>query len=227
MRFYSDAIALCPETAAFYGNRAACHMMLGDYKSALQDSRDSTQLDGQFEKGYVRIAKCCLALGDVIGTEQAIKKLQEIAPNSSAIAIETQNFKQLRQQEEKATTFYLQGDHRRCVYHVDSALKLAPACLKFKLLKAECLVLLGRIEQASDLAVSCMKADSVNAEAVYVRGLCLYYNDNLDKGLQHFERALQLDPDNSKARLMRVKAKKLREKKEKGESFDYILYYLL
>lgn len=32
------------------------------------------------------------------------------------------------------------------VYHADSALKVAPACLKFKLLKAESLALLGRTE---------------------------------------------------------------------------------
>lgn len=32
------------------------------------------------------------------------------------------------------------------VFHADGALKLAPACSKFKLLKAECLALLGRVE---------------------------------------------------------------------------------
>lgn len=32
------------------------------------------------------------------------------------------------------------------VYHADGALKIAPACLKFKLLKAESLALLGRTE---------------------------------------------------------------------------------
>lgn len=62
-----------------------------------------------------------------------------------------------------------------------------------------------------------MQADSSNAEAVYVRGLCLYYNDNLEKGLIHFERALSLDPDNKNAREMRVKAKNLKEKKERGK----------
>lgn len=61
-----------------------------------------------------------------------------------------------------------------------------------------------------------MQADSSNAEAVYIRGLCLYYNDNLEKGLIHFERALSLDPDNKNAREMRFKAKNLKEKKERG-----------
>lgn len=32
------------------------------------------------------------------------------------------------------------------VYHAERALKVAPACLKFKLLKAESLALLGRTE---------------------------------------------------------------------------------
>lgn len=62
-----------------------------------------------------------------------------------------------------------------------------------------------------------MKADAASADAVYVRGLCLYYKDNLDKGLTHFQQVLTLDPDHSKAKVMRIKAKSLKEKKENGE----------
>lgn len=36
------------------------------------------------------------------------------------------------------------------VYHADGALKIASACSKFKLLKAECLALLGRVEVGRD-----------------------------------------------------------------------------
>lgn len=63
-----------------------------------------------------------------------------------------------------------------------------------------------------------MKADGSSADAVYVRGLCLYYGDNLEKGLLHFQRALALDPDHSNAKSMRIKAKTLKEKKENGNS---------
>lgn len=61
-----------------------------------------------------------------------------------------------------------------------------------------------------------MKSDSASADAVYVRGLCLYYKDNLDKGITHFQQVLTLDPDHSKAKVMRIKAKNLKEKKESG-----------
>lgn len=65
-----------------------------------------------------------------------------------------------------------------------------------------------------------MKSDSASADAVYVRGLCLYYKDNLDKGITHFQQVLTLDPDHSKAKVMRLKAKSLKEKKENG-NFEF------
>lgn len=62
-----------------------------------------------------------------------------------------------------------------------------------------------------------MKNDPSCPDAIYVRGLCLYYSDDfLEKGLLHFESVLVLDPDHKKAKQMRIKAKSLKEKKEKG-----------
>ncbi len=43
---------LAPETAAYYGNRAACHMMLMQFPQALEDARLSVQIDPAFIKGY-------------------------------------------------------------------------------------------------------------------------------------------------------------------------------
>lgn len=63
LQLYTDAINLCPETPAYYGNRAATYMMLGDYKAALRDAKQSVQIDAFFEKGYMRIAKCSLLMG--------------------------------------------------------------------------------------------------------------------------------------------------------------------
>ena len=40
----------------------------------------------------------------------------------------------------------------------------------------------------------------MNADAIYVRGLCLYHQDNIDKAFQHFQQVLRLAPDHKKAR---------------------------
>lgn len=213
---YSDAISLCPDNASYYGNRAACQMMLCDYKAALDDARKAVQIDPQFSKGYIRVAKCCLIMGDLTGTEQAIKRFLELDPTNLALKQEIQNLKYLRDTEEKALSCYQKDDFRTCVFHMDMALKVATACKRYQLLKAECLALLGRITEANDIAITIMQRDSSNADAIYVRGLTLYYGDNLDKGILHFERTLMLDPDHQKAKKMRQKSKSLKDKKEKG-----------
>lgn len=45
-----------------------------------------------------------------------------------------------------------------------------------------------------------LRQDGLCADAVYVRGLCLYYQDNIDKAFQHFQQVLRLAPDHVKAR---------------------------
>lgn len=191
-------------------------MMLCNYKEALNDARKSIALDPKFEKGYLRAAKCCILLGDLVQTEQTIKKFLEIDARNTALKGEIQNLKQLRMYEEKANESYEKQDYRTCLFHVDSALKIAQACQRYKLLRAECLACLGRIDEANDISISFMKLDATNCDAIYVRGLTLYYSDNLEKGIMHFERTLQLDPDHKKAKQMRIKSRSLKEKKENG-----------
>ena len=67
---YNQAIELCPENPAYYGNRAACHMMLSQYHKALEDAKTAVTLDNTFVKGFVRIAKCCIALGETPSAKQ-------------------------------------------------------------------------------------------------------------------------------------------------------------
>ena len=40
----------------------------------------------------------------------------------------------------------------------------------------------------------------MNADAIYVRGMCLYYDDSIDKAFQHFQQVLRLAPDHQKAK---------------------------
>uniref|UniRef100_A0AAY4C5E2 J domain-containing protein n=1 Tax=Denticeps clupeoides TaxID=299321 RepID=A0AAY4C5E2_9TELE len=65
---------------------------------------------------------------------------------------------------------------------------------------------------ASDI----LRMDSTNGDALYVRGLCLYYEDCIDKAVQFFIQALRMAPDHEKARLACRNAKALKAKKEEG-----------
>ncbi|TMW41527.1 hypothetical protein DOY81_013392 [Sarcophaga bullata] len=223
LKFYSDAISLCPDSPTYYGNRAACYMMLSNYTNALNDARTAVRLNPKFEKAYVRIAKCCVAKGDIIGTEQAIKRIEELDPQSNAVNAvpEKQAVQQLRQLEQT-----IQSNYDAKAYRTWFIIWIRPLNWHqlvteysnnlYRLLKAECLAFLGRCDEAVDIAISVMKLDSTSADAIYVRGLCFYYTDNLEKGIKHFELALQLDPDHKKAKEMRAKSKTLKDMKENG-----------
>lgn len=54
LQSYGKAIALCPEVAAYYGNRAAAALMKRQYKLAVQDSLQATKLNSTFARGYQR-----------------------------------------------------------------------------------------------------------------------------------------------------------------------------
>ena len=41
----------------------------------------------------------------------------------------------------------------------------------------------------------------MNADALFVRGLCLYYEDMVDKAFTYFQQVLRLHPDHSEAKV--------------------------
>ncbi|ETE69826.1 DnaJ-like subfamily C member 7, partial [Ophiophagus hannah] len=105
---------------------------------------------------------------------------------------------------------------QRVVFCMDRALEFAPACHRFKILKAECLALLGRYSEAQSVISDILRIDATNADALYVRGLCLYYEDCIEKAVQFFVQALKMAPDHDKACLACRNAKALKAKKDEG-----------
>ncbi|XP_050675516.1 dnaJ homolog subfamily C member 7 [Leptidea sinapis] len=215
LAMYEEAIKLCPENASYYGNRSACYMMLGMYKKALEDAQKSIALDPTFTKGYIRIAKCCIALGDLTGGEQAVKKAAELG-GADCASNEKRALESLRKLHDDAQKALESGDYRRVVFCIDRCLEYSPSCSKAKLMKAECLALLGRSGEAQEIANDALRSDSFDTDAIYVRGLCLYFEDKDDQAFKHFQQVLRLAPDHKKAFEAYKRAKLLKQKKEEG-----------
>ena len=150
---YSRAIELCPDCAVYYGNRAACRMMMGLYTDALQDARESIRLDPTFVKGYVRVVKCLLALGDSAAALNTIEKAEELDPASDLFGHEKRSLQILQTLSEDMVKAYDEGDYRRVIYCCDRALEQAPAARRLKLTKAECLALLARYKEAEEMVM--------------------------------------------------------------------------
>uniref|UniRef100_A0AAR2LXA0 DnaJ homolog subfamily C member 7 n=1 Tax=Pygocentrus nattereri TaxID=42514 RepID=A0AAR2LXA0_PYGNA len=214
--YYTKAIDVCPKNASYYGNRAATLMMLSRYREALEDSQQAVRLDDTFMKGHLREGKCHLLLGNAMAASRCFQKVLELEPDNSQAQQELKNAESILEYERMAEIGFEKRDFRMVVFCMDRALESASACHRFKVLKAECLALLGRYPEAQSVASDILRMDSTNGDALYVRGLCLYYEDCIDKAVQFFIQALRMAPDHEKARLACRNAKALKAKKEEG-----------
>jgi len=216
---YNQAIEYCPEQAALYGNRSACHMMLSQYQKAMDDAKTAVSLDSNYVKGFVRIAKCCIALGEVQSAKQAVKQgLEKDKPGSTAFQAELQNIEFLEKQQTEIDTAFESSEYRKALFHLDQSLNIALASKRLKVKKAECLAYLGRYVEAQNIANDMLRIDNMNADAMYVRGLCLYYEDFVDKAFTHFQHVLRLAPDHQRAKDTYKRAKSLKQMKEDGNA---------
>lgn len=113
LKCYSEAIDLAPSNAIYYGNRSACLFMMGDYKGALNDSQYAVSIDDKFAKGYHRIIKCCLALGDVVTAEEATKNLAKIESVKSTCTNYRRQCKRLRSYSQKIEQYHSKRNFKR------------------------------------------------------------------------------------------------------------------
>ena len=88
-------------------------MMLSQYAQALEDARTSVNLDSGFVKGYVRIAKCCVTLGDAVSANQALNKAAEVDANNASVAAERANVLTLEKFAQEARSAYEAQEYRK------------------------------------------------------------------------------------------------------------------
>jgi DnaJ family protein C protein 7 len=213
---YTEAIELCPDTSSYYGNRSACYMMLYQYELALKDARKAVDLDRSFTKGYIRIAKCSLALGKVTAAKTAFSKARELSLANSAILPEVENLNAIITFHMEGKEAYLAQDYKRAIFCVDRILEHVP-CTRYNMQKAACFALLGQYQEAQHIANDILHIDEQNADAIYIRGYCLYYQGNVKGAFSQFKNALRLAPDHGDAMKYYMQSKAFIDKMEEGE----------
>ncbi|MCL4123340.1 UNVERIFIED_CONTAM: hypothetical protein GTU68_002895, partial [Idotea baltica] len=168
--------------------------------------------------GYIRVAKCNIALGDANAALSVLRQANELEPTSKLVRDEVANANALIRCGEEVEKATFKRDFRTAIYHLDRALELATGCRLLKIMKAEYLVYLQRYSDAQEIVNEILQFDSANVDAIYVRGMCLYYQDNQEAAFTHFQHVLRLAPDHKKAKEIYKKAKLLKVKKEEGNT---------
>lgn len=136
-------------------------------------------------------------LGDTVSARQALTKLGNLGEDNAA---EQRNIEMIERMVSDSQQDYRAGNYTKSLWCLDKALEISTYSNSLKTSRAECLAFLGRYAEASETANSVLQIDNMNVDAIYVRGLCLYYEDNVDRAFSHFTQVLRFAPDHVRAK---------------------------
>lgn len=208
-----------PHSPTYLSNRAAAYMSDGQYDAALEDCSRAVDLDPQNPKFLLRLARIYTNLGR---PDEAITTFARIRPPPSAkdMAAAREMQHHMRAAQEALSS----GTSGSMVLHaIDQAEKLlAPGAMrprKWQLMRGNAYLKMGGVNslgEAQNLAMSLLRQNSQDPEALVLRGRALYAQGENEKAIQHFRKALSGDPDFRDAVKWLRTVQKLDRMKEEG-----------
>lgn len=218
---YSKAVDLFPHSPVYLSNRAAAYMSSGQYSYALNDCSRAADLDPQNAKVLLRLARIYTALGR---PDEAMTTFGRISPPPSAK--DTAQTKEMLAHINSANETLKKGAAMSMVLHaLDQAERgLGPSVSKprkWQLMRGEAYLKIGRensLGDAQSIAMSLLRHNSQDPEALVLRGRALYGQGENDKAIQCFRMALQCDPEFRDAIKWLRTVQKLDRMKEEGNT---------
>jgi DnaJ family protein C protein 7 len=212
-----------PSEPTYLNNRAAAYMANGQYVLALEDCNRADELDPQNPKVLLRLARIYTSLGrpqDAINTFDRIQpppSTKDIAPAKAML----QHINVAEDALKNGTTGSM------ALHALDQAEKLlgysAPKPRKWQLMRGEAYLKMGNVNalgDAQNVAMSLLRNNNADPEALVLRGRALYAQGDNDKALQHFRQAINCDPDYREAVKYLKMVQKLDKMKAQGNA-DY------
>ncbi|MCJ1481131.1 hypothetical protein MMC06_001287 [Schaereria dolodes] len=223
IREYSKAIEADPESATYLSNRSAALMSANRFHAALEDAKVADELEPGNSKVLHRLGRIYTNLGrpaEALDIYSQIKPPITAKDKSPAVQMQI-HIKQAEDALKEGTTGSM-------ALH---ALEQAERGLgngverprKWRLLRGEAYLKMGNVNSLGDaqnIAMSLLRNNSQDPEALVLRGRALYAQGENDKATQHFRQALNCDPDFKDAvKYLRMVQKLDRMKAEGNEAF--------
>jgi DnaJ homolog subfamily C member 7 len=219
IRYYSQAISLCPQEPSYYGNRSAAWLMMKEFKRAITDCVEGLKFEkviGQLDKLRLRHAAALASMGSI---QQAIAILEEAiglperesSESMKALSDQIIKLREVKSSLQLAKESLEKGEYSRAkrLFQITQSILSDDPSVFIGIAKA-CFEL-GEYEDSSRAAqkvIACNFGDGHDRiEAYLVRSNALQAMGCTDLAQKHLLAALQLDPDNSN---LQMKLKSLR-----------------
>ena len=203
LELYTKALELCPNSAAYYELRSTTYMVMKDYFKAFSDAKQAVRYDASFTKCYLKMAKCCLAVADISSAIKVYQSMPDIGIGKLTVQKEIQKLQMVWTMYNESGHSYAKRDFRRVAECMDYCIENVPEPVKYKLMKAECLVFLEQYQESQDIVSGVLlerQFKAYTADAEHVQGLIyLYQQGNIRKAAPQFWKALQIIPSHARA----------------------------
>lgn len=175
-------------------------MSANRFEEALEDSKTADEIEPQNPKVLHRLARIYTSLGR---PSEALKILDRIASFQSVTQQDRSPAQSMQTDIKRAEDAVREGTTGSMAIH---ALNQAERGLgagvekprKWQLLRGEAYLKMGNpnaLGEAQNVAMSLLRKNNQDPEALVLRGRALYSQGENEKALQHFRQALSCDPD--------------------------------
>ncbi len=223
IKYLLEALTVEPQSVTYLSNRAAAYMSANRFEEALEDSKTADQIEPSNPKVLHRLARIYTSLGrpsEALETLDRISSFQAVTPQDRSPALSMRNH---IQQAENAVREGTTGS--MTMHALDQAERGLgvglPRPRKWQLLRGEAYLKMGNVNalgEAQNVAMSLLRRNGQDPEALVLRGRALYGQGDNEKALQHFRQALSCDPDfKDGVKYLRM-VQKLDRMKEEGNS---------
>jgi DnaJ family protein C protein 7 len=222
---YADTLFLAidadPQNPTYLSNRSAALISANRYHEALEDANMADELDPGNSKVLLRLARIYTNLGrpsDALDIYNQIQPPVSAKDKAPAVFMQT-HIKQAEDALRDGTTGSM------AIHALDQAERGLGVGVdrprKWKLLRGEAYLKMGNVNalgDAQNVAMSLLRTNNQDPEALVLRGRALYAQGENEKALQHFRQALSCDPDFKDGLKYLRMVQKLDRLKEEGNS---------
>ena len=217
--FPIDQLPTCNSTATvrILLTFTLCKFLIFLIESALDDSIAADRLKNNSPKVIARIVRLYTLLGD---PSSAIKYCEDRA--ESPPAAEIGQARQMLSHYTQGENFAAGRNGGLALHELDKAEKFlgvgATPSRRYRLLRADCLLLAGREDDATRIIMDLLRSNSRDVDALLLRGRMLYQQGENAKAVAHFQEVLRCDPDHTAARKLLKRSKTLESLKAEGNT---------
>nr|CAG8484394.1 11888_t:CDS:2 [Entrophospora candida]CAG8485172.1 9931_t:CDS:2 [Entrophospora candida] len=212
LKNYDAAIGQEPDNYLSYFKRATTHLALKSNSFALQDFSKVLELRPDFDQALIQRAKLFITEGSLAEAKRDLTKYFKKAPKDDAVKKLLESITKAEESILKAEKLFKEKNYEGCINELSLALDISPKSYKSRLLRSECYLANGEVEQGvRDLTyVSKIKSLDLNhfVKLAKLYFFSLYNPEQADKAIKD---CLRSDPENATCKSLRKKTRNLKK----------------